>query len=158
ATSLAGRTQQGNNNAYCQDNAITWFDWSAADLDLLAFPGGCWRGGGPPGSRGTFPPARRWRRPTRASPMRGARRSISTAQMTPTAPPAVAAGHDDFLVLVNGWWEPLDFTIPVTRPAAGLAPGNRHVRPAATRPAAAASQQLRVGPRSVLELRGPLKP
>src|SRR5205085_2686778 len=25
-----GRTQQGNNNAYCQDNDITWFDW---DLD-----------------------------------------------------------------------------------------------------------------------------
>ena len=24
-----GRTQRGNNNAYCQDNAITWFDWSA---------------------------------------------------------------------------------------------------------------------------------
>ena len=24
-----GRTQQGNNNAYCQDNPITWFDWSA---------------------------------------------------------------------------------------------------------------------------------
>ena len=23
-----GRTQQGNNNAYCQDNPITWFDWS----------------------------------------------------------------------------------------------------------------------------------
>ena len=23
-----GRTQQGNNNAYCQDNAISWFDWS----------------------------------------------------------------------------------------------------------------------------------
>jgi hypothetical protein len=22
------RTQQGNNNAYCQDNEITWFDWS----------------------------------------------------------------------------------------------------------------------------------
>ncbi len=22
------RTQQGNNNAYCQDNAISWFDWS----------------------------------------------------------------------------------------------------------------------------------
>ena len=22
-----GRTQQGNNNAYCQDNEITWFDW-----------------------------------------------------------------------------------------------------------------------------------
>jgi len=23
------RSQQGNNNAYCQDNDITWFDWSA---------------------------------------------------------------------------------------------------------------------------------
>ena len=32
-----GRTQQGNNNAYCQDNPITWFDWSAVDEDLLAF-------------------------------------------------------------------------------------------------------------------------
>jgi isoamylase len=25
-----GRTQDGNNNAYCQDNAISWFDWQAA--------------------------------------------------------------------------------------------------------------------------------
>ena len=32
-----GRTQGGNNNAYCQDNAITWFDWSNVDDDLLAF-------------------------------------------------------------------------------------------------------------------------
>jgi len=24
------RTQQGNNNAYCQDNAISWFDWKLA--------------------------------------------------------------------------------------------------------------------------------
>ena len=32
-----GRTQQGNNNAYCQDNRVTWFDWSAVDEDLLAF-------------------------------------------------------------------------------------------------------------------------
>ena len=22
-----GRTQQGNNNAYCQDNEISWLDW-----------------------------------------------------------------------------------------------------------------------------------
>src|SRR5690606_30840759 len=26
-----GRTQQGNNNAYAQDNAITWLDWENAD-------------------------------------------------------------------------------------------------------------------------------
>ena len=32
-----GRTQQGNNNAYCQDNEVSWHDWSRADLELLAF-------------------------------------------------------------------------------------------------------------------------
>ncbi|WP_460603801.1 glycogen debranching protein GlgX [Jatrophihabitans fulvus] len=32
-----GRTQGGNNNGYCQDNEITWIDWSAMDVDLLAF-------------------------------------------------------------------------------------------------------------------------
>jgi len=34
-----GRTQQGNNNAYCQDNGISWFDWERAreHQDLLAF-------------------------------------------------------------------------------------------------------------------------
>ncbi|HET9968766.1 MAG TPA: glycogen debranching protein GlgX, partial [Streptosporangiaceae bacterium] len=32
-----GRSQQGNNNAYCQDNEITWLDWMAQDAGLLAF-------------------------------------------------------------------------------------------------------------------------
>jgi isoamylase len=32
-----GRTQQGNNNTYCQDNELNWFDWSAADDDLVSF-------------------------------------------------------------------------------------------------------------------------
>ena len=32
-----GRTQHGNNNAYCQDNEISWFDWEAADRGLLEF-------------------------------------------------------------------------------------------------------------------------
>ncbi len=31
-----GRSQKGNNNAYAQDNAITWVDWQALDEDLLA--------------------------------------------------------------------------------------------------------------------------
>jgi len=34
-----GRTQGGNNNAYCQDNEVSWFDWSAVDDALLAFTG-----------------------------------------------------------------------------------------------------------------------
>ncbi len=34
-----GRTQGGNNNAYCQDNEISWVDWdlSQADRNMLAF-------------------------------------------------------------------------------------------------------------------------
>ena len=34
-----GRTQAGNNNAYCQDNELSWVDWglAAAEQDLLQF-------------------------------------------------------------------------------------------------------------------------
>jgi len=34
-----GRTQNGNNNAYCQDNEINWVDWNnvASDAEFLAF-------------------------------------------------------------------------------------------------------------------------
>ena len=32
-----GRTQLGNNHAYCQDNELTWFDWPSVDLDLFEF-------------------------------------------------------------------------------------------------------------------------
>jgi glycogen operon protein len=32
-----GRTQGGNNNAYCQDNEVSWFDWSHVDSSLLDF-------------------------------------------------------------------------------------------------------------------------
>ncbi len=32
-----GRTQRGNNNAYCQDDEISWFDWATVDRGLLDF-------------------------------------------------------------------------------------------------------------------------
>lgn len=32
-----GHSQQGNNNAYCQDNALTWLDWCQADPTLMTF-------------------------------------------------------------------------------------------------------------------------
>jgi len=32
-----GRTQRGNNNAYCQDNEISWFDWDSMDRGLVEF-------------------------------------------------------------------------------------------------------------------------
>ncbi|MGB1027998.1 MAG: glycogen debranching enzyme GlgX, partial [Rhodospirillaceae bacterium] len=36
-----GRSQHGNNNAYCQDSPLSWIDWSAADQDLLRFCRSC---------------------------------------------------------------------------------------------------------------------
>ncbi|MGH2457130.1 MAG: glycogen debranching protein GlgX, partial [Candidatus Limnocylindria bacterium] len=37
-----GRTQRGNNNGYCQDNEISWYDWQLTDADrsLLGFTRG----------------------------------------------------------------------------------------------------------------------
>jgi glycogen operon protein len=35
----AGRSQGGNNNAYAQDNPISWFDWVGMDAGLVAFTG-----------------------------------------------------------------------------------------------------------------------
>ncbi|MEC4017871.1 glycogen debranching protein GlgX [Streptomyces sp. H27-D2] len=32
-----GRTQGGNNNAYCQDNRTSWYDWAAQDTSLSSF-------------------------------------------------------------------------------------------------------------------------
>jgi glycogen operon protein len=32
-----GRSQKGNNNAYCQDNELSWFDWENFDESLLYF-------------------------------------------------------------------------------------------------------------------------
>ena len=32
-----GHSQQGNNNAYCQDNEINWLDWASADEGFVSF-------------------------------------------------------------------------------------------------------------------------
>jgi glycogen operon protein len=32
-----GRTQNGNNNAYCQDNELSWIDWSKVDHPMLDY-------------------------------------------------------------------------------------------------------------------------
>jgi isoamylase len=33
----SGRTQHGNNNAWCQDNELSWLDWEDVDHELLEF-------------------------------------------------------------------------------------------------------------------------
>jgi isoamylase len=68
---------------------------------------------------------------------------------------------DDFLVLVNAWWEPLDFTIPPAQPGQAwqLAIDSYDPQRATGDGAAAAGRQagdrVTVGPRSVCVLRGP---
>ena len=129
-----GRTQGGNNNAYCQDNELTWFDWAGADPGLLAFTKRliAFRRAHPVFRR------RRFLSGAEASELRWftpAGTEMTTADWSdPNAlaltlyldgsddPDRAADGtpllDDDFLVLVNGWWQRLDFVLPTTRPEA----------------------------------------
>jgi isoamylase len=65
---------------------------------------------------------------------------------------------DDFLVLVNSWWQPLGFALPPARPGAEWQAEIDSYDPAA--PAGAAKQhagdQVIVGPRSIAVLRSPM--
>ena len=65
---------------------------------------------------------------------------------------------DDFLVLVNAWWEPLDFTIPASRAEQTWRAEIDSYDPARPDRAAMlrAGDQLTVDPRSIVVLRGPL--
>jgi glycogen operon protein len=123
------RTQQGNNNAYCQDDELTWFDWNAAAQqgDLIDFTARLCR------LREEHPVFRRrqfltgtpahdtirddldWYRPDgiemtpqdwNAPFARAVTMALSGATGDETRP------DDPFLLMLNAWWEPLEFTIP----------------------------------------------
>jgi isoamylase len=123
------RTQDGNNNAYCQDSELTWFDWEAVEAndDQVQFTRALCRlreqhavfrrrqffTGEPAhdSSRDDLD----WYRPDglpmtpgdwSASFARAVTMSISGATGDPTRP------DDPFLIMLNAWWEPLDFTLP----------------------------------------------
>jgi glycogen debranching enzyme len=38
-----GHTQRGNNNAYCQDNCVSWLDWDQGDVAMADFVAACVR-------------------------------------------------------------------------------------------------------------------
>jgi isoamylase len=123
-----GRTQGGNNNAYCQDNETTWYDWDHVDRDLLEFTRSliALRRAHPVFRRrrylaGVDASELRWFTPN-GSPMDAADWSDTQARAIgiyldgDDGPDRAEDGSllvdDDFLVLVNGWWEVLQFTIP----------------------------------------------
>jgi isoamylase len=171
-----GRTQHGNNNAYCQDNEISWFDWSAVDDGLLSFTRSM------VALRRSHPVFRRrrfltgieaselgWFTPAGTAMTQecwddGNALALGVYLDGSDAPDAAPDGSpmldDDFLVLVNGWWEPLEFTVPpdsLTRPGLAWQTEIDSFDPsrAASAPSRQAGDQVTVGPRSVVVLRGP---
>jgi glycogen operon protein len=64
---------------------------------------------------------------------------------------------DDFLVLFNAWWEPLDFTLPAIRDGQAWQVEIDSYDPAAADRAQPrrAGDRVTLGPRSVTVLRGP---
>jgi glycogen operon protein len=174
-----GRTQQGNNNAYCQDNEITWLDWTAQaqaqDGGLLEFTRRliALRKAHPVFRRNRFlagADARDLRWFTPAGPeMTDAEWSdpgrlavafyLDGYDAPDRAPDGSWLTDDDFLVLVSAWWEPLEFTLPATRPEAEwqLVLDSHDLAPPAG-PAAQrrkAGDHVTVGPRSVVVLLDP---
>ena len=123
-----GRTQGGNNNAYCQDNAISWFDWDNVDEDLLAYTAGLialrrdhpglrrrrYLSGAHPGTIAWFTPA--GARMTEADWGNPLARTVAAMVDGRAQPDRERHGRpmidDDLVVLINGWWEPIDIHLP----------------------------------------------
>ena len=72
-----------------------------------------------------------------------------------TGPDGQPMLDDDFLVLVNAWWEPLAFTVPASRAGQTWQTDIDSFDPAGAAPRRQAGDQVTVGPRSVVVLRGP---
>jgi isoamylase len=130
-----GRTQQGNNNAWCQDNELTWIDWDNADHGLLAFTRQIIR------FRREHPVFRRRRFLDITPEPSGPGDLPDIAWFNPDGTQMMAADwadpaalafaiflngdaisepdsrgawpvDDSFLVAFNAWWEPLTWTFP----------------------------------------------
>ncbi len=167
-----GRTQRGNNNAYCQDNEITWFDWSTVDEELLAFTRRliAFRTQHPVFRRrrylaGAEASELRWFTPA-GSPMTGADWADPSAlslgiYLDGSDDPDPARDgtlllDDDFLVFFNGWWQPLDFVIPACRGNQGWRAEIDSYDPASPPVVELhVGDRVTVGPRSVTVLRSP---
>ena len=107
-----GRTQGGNNNAYCQDNATGWVDWSLAETerDMIEFVARLCR------FRLAHPGLHRrrffaegdieWLRPD-GEPMSDGDWAAPFAHAVTVAP---VSGR--LILMLNAWWEPLAFNVP----------------------------------------------
>jgi glycogen operon protein len=130
------RTQQGNNNAWCQDNELSWLDWDNADEDLRAFAAHviALRNREPVFRRREFltgeDPATGVSDVTWLRPDAGAMSDDDWQREDTRALAVLLDGHEvpttaatedpvrgnSFLVLINAGHEPIDFTLPSTQP------------------------------------------
>jgi isoamylase len=131
-----GRTQRGNNNGYCQDNEISWYDWKQADPELIEFTQRLiqfrrshpvfrrrrWFQGRPVRGRGVSDIA--WLRPdgsemTEADWQDGHAKSLMVFLNGEAIPSRGPRGErivdDSFLVCFNAHFEALTFTMPSAR-------------------------------------------
>jgi isoamylase len=167
-----GRTQRGNNNAYCQDNDIAWFDWTAPDERLTAFTSKLIA------LRRAHPVFRRrrfltgveaaelgWYTPAgalmtvadwRDSGARSIALYLDGADDPDYAEDGTPLVDDDFLLLVNAWWEPLDFVVPDARADQIWNPAIDTYEPTgiAASGKLAAGDHITVRPRSITLLQG----
>src|SRR6185312_11823782 len=131
-----GRTQGGNNNAWCQDNEISWFHWDEGSVELMQFvkrlielrqqhpvfrreaflTGREVRGSGLPDVWWFRPDGRRmtqkdWQRPD-AHTLGVFLNGREIPGKTPDGKDIV---DDSFLLLFNAYGEPISFTLPTRR-------------------------------------------
>ncbi|MGJ7485758.1 glycogen debranching protein GlgX [Variovorax sp. LT2P21] len=118
-----GHTQQGNNNAYCQDNPTTWLDWDHADAGLQRYVTrllALRREAAPLRSARWWPadthpahPGLRWLCPEGSdmAPANWARDDRAALMVLFDAPPTEVA----WLVLVHAGTEAVDFALPPGR-------------------------------------------
>jgi len=165
------RDGTSDNGSYCQDNEITWLDWADADQDRLDFTRRliAFRRAHPVFRRRRFLAGAeaaelRWFTPAGAPMDDGdwadpSALAIAVYLDGSDDPDRAEDGalmlDDDFLVMVNAWWEPLGFTLPATRPGAQWQAEIDTHDPAAAAAAAArhAGDQVTVGPRAVAVFR-----
>ena len=162
-----GRTQQGNNNAYCQDGPLSWFDWGLvqdqADLFRFARRAIAFRREHPALRQGASPdhgpdgwfPSVSWHG-TRAWEADWAPHSRLLAVMYYT----FADGrHDCVYVAANSYWEGLTVELPDLPPGirwhlfadtASAAPGDAYEP--GCEPPATDQKRLSIGPRSAAVL------
>jgi isoamylase len=128
-----GRTQRGNNNAYCQDNAISWIDWrlaaTPAGRTTTAFVGrlAALRRDFPVLQASRFLHGERLVAPGLADiawfDERGAALDAAAWQDDQAkvfalrlAGPASSGGAQCVLLCFNAWREPIEFTLPASNP------------------------------------------